>query len=70
MPIIASSSEELAVFPFKKYDIVSDKYVISRRYATAATIERIQAVRCGPSITVPSNAVDEDGLTKIGYKPE
>lgn len=70
MPTIASSGNELAVFPFKKYDIVSDKYIMSRRYATAAFIERIHGVTCGPSITVPGHAVDSDGLTAIGYTPD
>ncbi|MGK5032807.1 hypothetical protein [Janthinobacterium sp. MDT1-19] len=69
MPIIASSGNEIAVFPFKKYDIVSDQYIVSRRYATAALIDHIHGVRCGPSITVPSDAVDGDGLTELDYKP-
>ena len=70
MPIIGSTGNEIAVFPFKKYDIVSDEYITSRRYGTARTIERIHAVRCGPSINVPSSAVDDDGLTEIDYIPD
>lgn len=69
MPIIASGGNEVAVFSFKKYDIVSDQYIVSRRYATAALIERIHGVRCGPSIIVPSDAVDSDGLTELDYLP-
>lgn len=70
MPIFASTGDEHAVFPFKKYDIVSDKYIMSRRYATSAFIERNHGVTCGPSITVPGHAVDSDGLTEVDYRTD
>lgn len=70
MTVIASQGNITAVFSFKVYDINSDQFIASRRYATMQTIERIHGIRTGPSLEVPCDAVDSDGLTAIGYYPD
>ena len=70
MTVIASKEDTIAVFPFRMFDINSNVYVAAKRYATMQTIERLRATRAGPSVIVPRAAVDEDGLTAIGYRPE
>lgn len=67
MTIIGTYGATIAVFPFKVYDIINDKYIVSRRLAEAQTIERVSGVRCGPSVEVPRGAVDSDGFTDIDY---
>lgn len=70
MTVIASQGDTIAVFPFRMFDINNSVYVAAKRYATMQTIEQLRAMRAGPSIMVPRAAVDEDGFTAIGYRPE
>ncbi|MDN2676684.1 hypothetical protein [Janthinobacterium sp. SUN033] len=67
MPIIGATGTTLSVFQFKMYSIIEDNYILSRRYAVPATIERIHGVRFGLSIEVPMSDVDADGFTAIDY---
>ena len=69
MTIIASQGDTIAMYPFITFDINSSHFVTAKRYATMQTIERLRAVRAGPSVIVPSEAVDEDGFTPIGFRP-
>ena len=70
MTVIASQGDTIAVFHFRMFDINSSVYVEAKRYATMQTIERLRAIRAGPSIIVPRAEVDEDGFTAIGYRKE
>jgi hypothetical protein len=63
---------KVAVFRFKRYDINSDAYVMSRRYATAEAIDLI----CGEAIDRTLTYVEEellgdevDGMTRRGFDP-
>jgi hypothetical protein len=67
MTVIASQGNRTAVFRFKMYDINSNQFITSRRYATMRTIEQLHAIQAGPSIEVPHDAVDGDGFTAIDY---
>jgi len=69
MTVIGSQGNTTAVFGFKMYDIVSNQFVASRRYATMRTIEQLRAIRTGTSVEVPFGAVDSDGFTAIDYHP-
>jgi hypothetical protein len=69
MPIIASTGDTVAVFPFSLYDIVQDEFIRSTRYATSQAIERISAIRSGPSHSVPAADVDSEGFTAKNYDP-
>lgn len=69
MTIIASSGDTALVFPFSLYDIVRDELVRSTRYATMPAIERISAIRSGPSHSIPAADVDGDGFTAKNYDP-
>jgi hypothetical protein len=69
MPVISKEDDKITVFPFKRYDIVSDQFVVSKRLAKRRTIEIIGADIAGPSYLVPAEDVDSDGFTAIGYEP-
>lgn len=66
MTVIASSNS-VAVYPFRLYDITQDEYVLSKRLARMATIQKLGAVQAGPSFSVPYEDVDQDGFTVKGY---
>ena len=56
------------VYSFRKYDIVSDCFISSRRMATRASIERIRAVPIkGTEIEINRSELNRDGMTKVGY---
>lgn len=56
------------VYGFRKYDIVRDEFITSRRMATRACIDRIRASPLkNTELEIDSNDVDKDGMTDIGY---
>jgi len=58
------------VYRFKKYDINSDQYVVSRRMATRDAIGRINAVLIPESeVEIDNSHVSGDGMTEIDFKP-
>ncbi|WEF35768.1 hypothetical protein [Pseudoduganella chitinolytica] len=69
MTKIGTRGATVSVYAFKLYDIASDEFVLSKRYARMQTIERIGAVVVGPAIEVPADKVDLEGLTLPGYSP-
>lgn len=69
MSIINSPENAACVFPFKKYDIGTDCYIVSRRYATATTIERVHGIICGTSATVDAKTLDQNGFTDLDFNP-
>lgn len=61
-------SPYVKVYGFKKYDIVSDRFIISHRMATRACIERIRASPIkGTELEINRSELDSDGMTEIGY---
>lgn len=69
MPVIASTSSTVSVFQFKKFDIVTNEYIVARRYGTSAIIDLVHGTRIGLSIEIPIADVDDDGFTAIDYVP-
>lgn len=69
MAVIAQTGNMLLVFPFRLYNIATDEFETSKRYATRNAIEKLGATQAGPSVEVPIADVDADGLTAIGYDP-
>ena len=60
------------VHRFRLYDINSDSYVVSRRWATRDVIEKLGGEIVGsPAIEVDASAVasDIDGMTPPDYDP-
>jgi hypothetical protein len=56
------------VYKFRKYDIVSDGFVISGRMATRIAIRRINALTIkGTEMEIDRANVDDDGMTEIGF---
>jgi hypothetical protein len=56
------------VFKFRKYDIVSDDFIMSGRMATYASLKRINAVPIrGSEIEIDRADVDSEGMTEIGF---
>jgi len=58
------------VWKFRKYDMTTDEYVESSRYATMEAIARIGA-ECieETEVTVAGNLIDSDGLTAKRFTP-
>ena len=69
MTAIGENGGTVNVSRFQMYDIINDRMVESKRYATLQTIERIQATRVGPLFAIPYTDVNDDGMTAIGYVP-
>ena len=61
---------KVKVYQFKRYDINTDQYVVSRRMATREAIERLGAVVIsGTAAEVDGAHLDGDGMTEIGFVP-
>ena len=69
MTVIGENGGTVNVSRFQMYDIINDRMVESKRYATLPTIERIQAVRVGKLFAIPYGDINDDGMTVIGYVP-
>ncbi len=69
MPVVGTDGEKVRVFCFEMYDIGSDRFVQSKRWATLKFIERVNAQRIGHGVEVDGNQVDADGLTEPGFSP-
>ena len=58
------------VYLFKKYDINSDQYVVSRRMATRDAIEGIKAVIIPETeVEIDNSHLSGDRMTEIDFKP-
>ena len=57
------------IYKFKKYDINSDRYVVSRRMATREAIERIEGAVTIPEteIEIDNSHLNGDGMTDIDF---
>ena len=58
------------VFRFKLFDITTDDFVVSSRYATDQAIAQIgaQAIH-GTEIEIDSTKLDENGMTAKKFEP-
>jgi len=60
--------EKIKIYRFKKYDIISDNNITSRRMATKEAIEKICAeLLPETAIEVNLDIVDDDGMTIIDF---
>jgi hypothetical protein len=57
------------IYKYRKYDIASDDYVYSTRYATMGQINRIEAEAIGPTVKVVDSKHLTDGWTKKNFDP-
>ncbi|OWY35315.1 hypothetical protein [Herbaspirillum aquaticum] len=64
---------KLMVYQFECYDITSDQFIRSRRWATTAAIAMIPGARPLPGfgVEVEEDLVESDieGMTEIGFNP-
>lgn len=54
---------------YRVYDMATDDYVYSTRYATMAQIKRIGAEALGPYVLIDKKHLT-DGWTKKGFDPQ
>jgi hypothetical protein len=63
----------IKIYQFECYDITSDQFIRSRRWATKAAIAKIPGARPLPDsgIEVEKDLVESDieGMTEIGFNP-
>jgi hypothetical protein len=58
----------VTVYNFRKYDIVSDDFIISARMATRIGIRQINAqIIRGTGIEINRADVNGDGMTEVGF---
>lgn len=69
MPVLATDGDKVWVFRFAMYDIGSDRFVESQRWATLRFIDSFNARRIGDGVEVDSSQVDANGLTQPGFNP-
>lgn len=69
MPVIAGDGNKVTVFRFAMYDIRSDTFEISKRWATETFIAEIGARRVGPGVDAEPSEVEDDGRTKPDFDP-
>jgi hypothetical protein len=69
MTIIASEGGTVRVYRFQLFDIISNDYVMSTRYATEQTIVKLGGRIKSIPFEVPASHVDDDGLTEKDYNP-
>jgi len=69
MPVFASQGTEVTVFLFSMFDIRSNDFVESKRWATEPAITKLGAKRLGEGAKVDASKVDGDGLTPLGFDP-
>jgi hypothetical protein len=69
MTAIASKGGTVRAYRFQLFDIVSNEYVTSTRYATQQCIERLGGRITSIPFEVPVAHVDVDGMTEKNYTP-
>lgn len=69
MPVIATDDDKVKVFRFAMYDIGSDAFVESKRWATQKFITDFHARALGDGVEVDSSEVNVNGLTEVGFNP-
>ncbi len=70
MPTVQVYKPQKQVFKFKMYDIGTDEFKDSCRWATREFIERVGGLMTGRSAKVNEDLVSEDGLTARDFDPE
>jgi|GEM_PF-5299908 len=58
------------VFQFRMYDIGTDEFKESRRWATREFIEKVGGTMTGRAVRVDEDLVNEEGLTERDFDPE
>ena len=63
--------QKVAVYRFRRYDISSDEYVTSRRWAILETINLIRAeALIHTERLVDPNSLNAEGMTERGFDPD
>jgi len=70
MPVVQVYKPQKQVFQFKMYDVASDEFRQSRRWATREFIEKVGGLMTGRAAKVDEELVDEEGLTARDFEPE
>ncbi len=61
---------KVRVYKFRRYEIVKDELVTSKRYATEDRIEEICAEKIEGSGIDIDDGLLESGMTEIGFQPQ
>lgn len=69
MPVFASEGDTVRVYRFQMYDIVSNEFVTSTRYAKKETIDKLGGRVASVAFDVPATHVNNDGFTEKDYIP-
>jgi hypothetical protein len=69
MPVIAVQRDLVMVFPFKVFDIGTDDFKPSTRWATKEFIEGVGGRIDGAATKVDRESLEHEGLTARGFTP-
>ena len=69
MPVIAEQRDVVQIFEFSSYDVRSDEFVKSRRWATLEAIKRIGGRQEAGNTRVDRDSLNEDDMTPVGFNP-
>jgi len=70
MPIVQVYKPQVQIFQFKMFDIGTDEFKQSRRWATREFIEKVGGLMTGRSARVDEDVVSDEGLTARDFDPE
>lgn len=69
MPTVLTHVPPTQVFQFQMYDIRSDEFQTSSRWATKDFIDRIGARMTDASTRVATDSLSQEGLTERDFEP-
>jgi len=69
MPVVQVYKPQVQVFQFKMFDIGTDEFKESRRWATREFIEKVGGVMTGRAVKVDADLVSPEGLTERDFNP-
>ncbi len=61
---------QVQIFQFKMFDIGTDEFKESRRWATREFIERVGGLMTGRAVKVDEDLVSAEGLAERDFNPE
>lgn len=70
MPTVQVYKPQVQIFQFKMFDIGTDQFKQSRRWATREFIEKVGGLMTGRSARVDEDLVSPEGLTECDFTPE
>lgn len=70
MPTFQVYKPQVQIFQFKMFDIGTDEFKQSRRWATREFIEKVGGLMTGRTARVDEDVVNPEGLTERDFNPE